>query len=354
MYGKRYRERLPLDGVAMKKNINLKGIAEKTGFSIKTVSRAINNHPDVNAKTREKILAVAREYAYSPNLVAKSLRTQKAFTIGYIVPDIANEFFGKVGIVIEKEFRKYGYSLLISFTEESEEKEINSLKLLLAKRVDGIVLATVGTTGEFLEEVIYRQHVPVVVIDNRDVGIKTNLVLHDNVDGAYRLTKHLLEHGHRRIACITGPLAETSGKERLVGYKKALVEYNVQIDKDLIKISNWRVDGGYDATCELMEDRDSRPSAFFIGNSIMALGVYKALKKLELRVPDDVALVSFDNFEFTEVVDPPLTTLDNVEEEIGKIASELLLEKIKDRDTNNVKEHLVKARLCIRKSCGCK
>ena len=165
----------------MKKNITLKGIAEKTGFSIKTVSRAINNHPDVNAKTREKILSVAREYAYSPNLVAKSLRTQKAFTIGYIVPDIANEFFGKVGIVIEKEFRKYGYSLLISFTEESEENEINSLKLLLAKRVDGIVLATVGTTGKFLEEVIYRQHVPVVVIDNRDVGIKTNLVLHDNV-----------------------------------------------------------------------------------------------------------------------------------------------------------------------------
>jgi len=337
-----------------RKNINLKDIAKKTGFSIKTVSRAINNHPDVNEKTREKILSVARECSYYPNLVAKSLRTKKAFTIGYIVPDITSEFFGKVGIVIEKEFRKHGYSLLVSFTGEFEENEINSLKLLLANRVDGIVLATVGTTGDFLKEVIYRYHVPVIVIDNREEGIKTNLVIHDNIGGAYLLTKHLLEHGHRHIGCITGPLIETSGKERLVGYEKALKEYNVPTDNHLIKISNWRVDGGYDSAFELMKNDDQQPSAIFIGNSLMALGVYKALKRMALKIPDDVALVSFDNFEFTEAIDPPLTTLDKVEEEIGRIAADLLLEKIRDRDINNVSTHLVKARLCIRKSCGCK
>ena len=340
--------------IPMKKSVGLKDIAEKTGFSIKTVSRAINNHPDVNKDTRKKILSVAEEYSYFPNLVAKSLRTKKAFTIGYIVPDITNEFYGKIGIVLEKSFRQHGYSLLISFTEESEENEINSLRLLLAKRVDGIVLATVGTTGEFLKEVINRHHVPVVVIDNKEEGIESNLVLHDNIDGAYLLTKHLLDHGHGCIGCITGPLAETSARYRLKGYKKALKEYKRDVVDRFIKVANWRGDGGYDAAVQLMGDRDHRPTALFISNSIMALGVYKALKKLNLKVPDDVALVAYDDLEFTEAIDPPLTTLDKVEDEIGRIASGLLLEKIKNSDIENVSEYFVKARLCIRKSCGCK
>jgi LacI family transcriptional regulator len=336
-----------------KKTIGLRDIAEKTGFSIKTVSRALNNHPDVNEGTRQKILSVAKKYIYYPNLVAKSLRTRKAFTIGYIVPDITNEFYGKVGIVIEREFRKQGYSLLISFTEESAENEINSLKLLLAKRVDGIVLATVGTTGRFLKEVIQRYHLPVVVIDNKEKGIRSNLVTHDNINGAYSLTKHLIDHGHKRVACITGPLEETSAQERLNGYKKALDENALTVEEQLIKSANWRVDGGYAATYELMETEEGRPTAVFVANSIMALGVYKALRKMQKKIPDDVALVAFDNLEFAEAIDPPLTTLENVEEEIGKVTAELLLERIMRRDIQNVKEHLVKAQLCIRRSCGC-
>ncbi len=337
----------------MKKAVNLKDIARETGYSIKTVSRAINDHPDVNENTRQKILSVAQEYSYYPNLLAKSLRLKKTFTIGYIVPDITNEFYGRVGIVIEKEFRRYGYSLLVSFTEESKENEINSLKLLLAKRVDGIILATVGTTGDFLQEIINRHHIPVVVIDNKAEGIKTNTVLHDNIDGAYVLTKHLLEHGHRKIACVTGPLAETSGKERLEGYKKALMEYGIAIEVQFIKVSNWRVHGGFDATMELMQDMSQKPSAVFYANSQMALGAYKAFKKNNIRIPEDVAVVSFDNLDFTDAIEPPLTTLDSVEEKIGLLASEMLREIILNKDEDRIRERLVKAGLCIRKSCGC-
>jgi DNA-binding LacI/PurR family transcriptional regulator len=339
--------------MSLKRNIRLQDIAEKTGYSIKTVSRALNDHPDVSNSTREKIVSIAKKYSYFPNLVAKSLRTKKAFTIGYIVPDITNEFYGKVGIVIEREFRKLGYSLLISFTEESAEYEIESIQLLLAKRVDGIVLATVGTTGKFLHDIIHRYHVPVVVIDNKEEGFKSNLVTHDNINGAYLLTKHLLEHGRERVACITGPLAETSAKDRLDGYKKALQEYGISLEERLIKVSNWRFDGGYEAMFSLLQRGENKPTAIFIGNSIMALGVYKALKKIGLKVPDDVALVAFDNLEFTEAIDPPLTTLENVEKEIGEIAAGLLLEKIRTKDIYNVSEHLVKAELCVRKSCGC-
>lgn len=337
----------------MKKVVSLRDIAQKTGYSIKTVSRAINNHPDVNENTRKKILSVAQKYSYYPNLMAKSLRTRKAYTIGYIVPDITNEFYGKVGISIEKEFRQLGYSLLVSFTEESEENEINSLKLLLAKRVDGIILATVGTTGDFLQEVINRHHIPVVVIDNKAEGFKTNAVIHDNIDGAYILTKHLLEHGHQRVACVTGHLSETSGRERLEGFRKALQEYGVLIEKKFIKVANWRVNGGFDATMELLRTAGERPSAVFYANSQMALGAYKAFKKSSIRIPEDVAVVSFDNLNFTDAMDPPLTTLDSVEEQMGKLASQLLREIIVNKDGDRIREHLVKAGLCIRKSCGC-
>lgn len=336
-----------------KKHIGLKDIAAKTGFSTKTVSRALNDHPDVNEDTRKRILEVAKEYSYYPNLFARSLRTKKAFTIGYIVPDITSEFFGKVGIIIEKEFRRHGYSLLVSFTEESRQKEIESLKLLLSNRVDGIVLATVGTTGDFLKEVIEEYKIPVVVIDNRVKDFKTNLVLHDDINGAYLLTKHLVEHNHKRIACITGPLYETSGIERLDGYKKSLKESNIHIDDSLIKISNWRIDGGYKSTYDLMRVHAQKPTAIFIGNSVMALGVYKALKKMKLKIPDDVAVVAFDNFEFAEVLDPPLTTLNEVEKKIGKIVSQLLLKKIENNDIKNVSEFSVEGKLYKRKSCGC-
>lgn len=337
----------------MRKNVSLKDIAEKAGCSVKTVSRAINNHPDVNEDTRKRILKLAEEFSYYPNLVAKSLRTKKAFTIGYIVPDITNEFYGKVGIVIEKVFRGHGYSLLMSFTEESEVNEIKSLQLLLSKRVDGIILATVGTTGDFLREVIYKYHMPVVVIDNKEEGIVTNTVLHDNIAGAYDLTNHLLGHGHRDIACITGPLVETSGRDRLLGYKKALEEHGISVQDEYIKVSNWRVDGGYESAIELMRNSLPPPTAIFIANSIMALGAYKCFKKLNLSVPHDVALVSFDSLEFTEAIDPPLTTLSSVEEEVGKLAASLLMDKIRNGDIEVVSEHLIKAGLCIRKSCGC-
>jgi DNA-binding LacI/PurR family transcriptional regulator len=337
----------------MRAHVGLKDIAAKTGFSIKTVSRALNDHPDVKEETRARILTIAKKCSYYPNLVAKSLRTRQAFTIGYVVPDITNEFYGKVGNAIEREAKKHHFGLLVSFTEESSENEVDSLNLLLTKRVDGIILATVGTTGEFIREMMRNYPTPIVVIDNRVEGVRTNLVLHDNVDGAYLLTRRLIGHGHRAIACITGPLTETSGKERLLGYKKALEESGTPVDHAMVRASNWRVDGSYETACELMAVKSRSPSAVFVGNSIMALGVYKALRRMGRKIPDDVALTSFDSLEFTDAVDPPLTTLESVESRIGELAARTLFERIQARDTVSMSEHFVKASICVRRSCGC-
>jgi len=337
-----------------KQSVTLKDIASKTGFSVKTVSRAINDHPDINEETRKKILAVAKKCNYYPNLLARGLRKNRTCAIGYAVPEVTNQFFTEVVLGVEEVFKKCGYSILISFTGDCPEDEVASLKLLISRRVDGIILGTAGKNGAFLKEVIERYEIPIVLIDNKVRGLKADIVLHDNVKGAYLLVKHLIMHGHKNIACITGPLNQTAGKERLDGYKKALSEFGIRINNNLIKIANWRIIDGFNFANELIESHiQKKPTAIFVSNAVMALGVLKALRKRGLKVPEDIALVSFDNLDFTEAVEPPLTTLSKLEKKIGYTAAELLFNRIKEKGSGEVQEVYLEPELCIRQSCGC-
>ena len=339
----------------MSKITRLKDIAKESGYSIKTVSRALNDHPDISAETKRKILKIANKYSYHPNLLAKGLRTRKTYTIGYIIPDINNEFFAKVGIVIENEVRKYGYNILISFTRGESKHEIESLKLILSKRVDGVVLATVGETEKYIEKILDSYKIPIVVIDNKTDVSGLYFVLHDNVKGAYILTKHLIEHGHRSIACITGPLKETSGSERLDGFLKAMKESGIEVNDSFVKNTSWDVEGGFKATFDLFNNAKLFPTAIFSANSVISIGIYKALKKLGMKIPIDVAIVSFDNFDFVEILDPPLTTLGSVEADIGKKVVEVLLGEINESPIDNgIKEYRFGSEIILRKSCGCK
>lgn len=336
-----------------KKNLTLKDIASKTGFSTKTVSRAINDHPDISEETRKEILAVVKKYNYYPNMLARGLRKNKTCAIGYAVPEMTNQFFAEVCLSAENVFKKNGYSTLVSFTGDCPEDEITSLKLLISRKVDGIILGTAGENKAFLKEIIEHYEIPIVLIDNKVKGLKADVVLHDNIKGAYLLNKHLIMHGHKSIACITGPLNQTAGKGRLNGYKKALREVGIEINNNLIKIANWRIIDGYNFANELIESHTQKPTAIFASNAVMALGVLKALRKRKLKVPDDIALVSFDNLDFTEVIEPPLTTLSKVERKIGNTAAELLLDRIKEKKVREVREIYIESKLCIRQSCGC-
>jgi len=336
-----------------RQGVTLKSIASKTGFSVKTVSRAINDHPDISEETRKKILAVVKKCNYYPNLLARGLRKNRTCAIGYAVPEMTNQFFAEVGLAVENVFKKYGYSTLISFTGDCPEDEITSLKLLISRRVDGIILGTAGENEAFLKEVIKHYGIPIVLIDNKVKGLKVDVVLHDNVEGAYLLNKHLIMHGHKNIACITGPLNQTAGKGRLDGYKKALSEFGIRINNNLIKVANWRIIDGFNFANELIESHTRKPTAIFASNAVMALGVLKALRKRRLKVPDDMALVSFDNLDFTEAVEPPLTTLSKIERKIGCTAAELLFNRIKEKNVRDVQEVYVEPELCVRQSCGC-
>jgi LacI family transcriptional regulator len=335
--------------------MRLKDIALKTGVSIKTVSRVIHNQPEVSDETRAKILKVVEEYPYLPNLVARGLKEKKTYSIGYVICQINNPFFIEVVLTVERIFKESGYGILISFTGPSIEDEINSLKLLISKRVDGLILASFGKTASFLKKIINDEKIPIVLIDNKVKGVKSDGVFLDNINGAHLLTKHLIEHGHKNIAFITGPTYESSSRERLQGYKKALYEHDIKVNKDLIKISNWEISGGFNSTIELMKIFSKNLSAIFLANTLMALGSLTALKKLNLKVPEDVALVSFDNLDISGVVDPPLTTLNKAADKVGKLAAELLNNKLQSHNAEykNIRELIIKQELCIRKSCGC-
>jgi len=335
------------------KNKTLKDIAKEAGFSIKTISRVVNKHPDVSKKTRERIEKLIAKYGYTPDPLARGLRRNISNVVGYIVPDIVNEYFGAIAIEIEKVFKKYDYTVLLGFSDGDAEEEKNVIKLLISRRVAGIILASAGENIDIVEDIIKNLKIPLVIIDNKVKELKTNFVLHDNINGAYKLTHHLIEHGYKDIACVTGPLNETSGKKRLEGFKKALKESGIEINNELIKISDWKISGGYDSTLELFQKSRIKPRAIFLANSIMALGSLKALKELKLKVPEDLALVSFDNLSFTEATDPPLTTLQKASKRIGMKASEILYERIKSGNLEKIDEIYISSDLCIRQSCGC-
>jgi LacI family transcriptional regulator len=333
--------------------MTLKDIAEKTGYSIKTVSRAIHNHSDINAETRGKIMKVVEEQSFEPNWAAQSLRSRRTRTIGFVIPNLTNGYFGQIGMVIDAFFRKLGYTTLIGFTNNSYQNEIDSIKSLISKNVDGIIFAPVGRTGGYFHDIPRLGAKPLIIIDNKCEGIDAHYVLHDNSHGVALLIDHLVRHGHRRIAAVIGPVEETSGAERLTGYREALEGNGIAIDEALIRISDWEINGGYRATMELFTDPAKTPTAVFYANSQLILGGYKAFKELNLAIPDDVAVVSFDAPIVIDALVPYPTTLGSFEEKIGTHAARMLYNIIQGKEAILPREIRVKSALMVGRSCGC-
>ncbi len=325
-------------------------MANATGVSIKTVSRAIHGQSEVSEATRERILQVANELGYYPNLAARSLRTSKTYTVGYVIPDVTNTFFGEVAVAMEKYFSPLGISILVAFSHGEEEDEQEALRSLVAKQVDGIVLATVASPGEHVASEVLDRGTPLVVIDNIVQGQETDLVLQDDVHGAQLLTQHLLDQGYERIACVTGHLSETSGSRRLEGYKQALQEAGQPIDPSLVAEGDWTIASGYEATRRLIEDNAQKPTAIFYSNSLMAMGAYKALKQLRLQIPQEIGIVGFDELEVIEALDPSLTTLGKVDDQIGELAAKRLYERMSSSKPMEAEEYLIRGELQIRDS----
>jgi LacI family fructose operon transcriptional repressor len=282
---------------------------------------------------------------YRPNLIARSLRAQQSSTIGLIVSDIRNPFFTSISRAVEDTAYEQGFSLFLCNTDEDPEKEAIYLKLMRDESVAGVIFSpTRQTATNFTWASI---GFPIVVVDRSVTGSDIDIVLLDNVDAGYRLTTHLIEHGYRDIAAICGDMS-TTGRERYAGYEKALHEHGLSASAEHVKYIQPKIEAGYAAALKMI-DTTPLPDAFFTTNSLITAGVLQAMRERNLTIPDDVALVSFDETTWASLVQPPITLIAQPTYEIGRTATELLLQRIAD-PTRSTRQVILKGQLLVRGS----
>lgn len=337
----------------MKKSIiTLKDVAQKSGFSISTVSKVINNEKYVSETTKKKINATLNKLNYHPEWSARSLRLRKTNIIGIIIPMITDYFFSSIVLGAEDYFRIKQKDIILFNTSNNENIEEKAIKLAISKRVEGVILATIYKKNKIIKSIIENYEIPFVIVDNKINVNDVDFVSSDDLNGSNKLVSHLIKaHGYKRIACISGPINESSGFEKLEGYKKAFIENGLLINNNYIKIANWNQKEAYIATKELMNLKD-KPRAIYCANAKMLLGCMKYLNEHNVKIPQEVALVTFDDYDFVSAMNPPITTLKRVDLDIGKKAAELLLNRINGK-MEKYQEIRIDSDLVVRKSCGC-
>ncbi len=335
------------------RNITLKDVAKASGVSVPTVSRVINNEKYVSDDVKAKVNTAIKELNYEPQWSARSLRLKRSHTIGVIIPNVADYFFSSIVLAVESYFRKKGKDIILFNTSNDEKIEERAIKLAISKRVEGIILATICRNKKIIASLIDNFGIPIVVTDNKLDIEKIDHVLSDDIGGSYKLIEHLIKvHNYKNIACISGPLDESSGFEKLIGYKQALQNYGLRVNNDYIKIADWKKSKAYIATEELLK-MSKKPDAIYCMNANMLIGCLRYLIENKVKVPEDIAIVTFDDYDFVSVVYPPVTSLKRIDLEMGRVAAEILNERIEGKE-GDFKEIRIKSDLVIRNSCGCK
>lgn len=330
--------------------VTLRDVAAKAGVSAITVSRALNNTGSVNPQTRQRIYDAVETLNYVPNDLASSLRSQRTQLLALLVTDVTNPFWTTVARGVEDAAMDAGYGVILCNTDEDQAKEARYLDLLLRRRIDGLLIGPTTESTELLQH-LGRRKVPFVLIDRLVSGIYADSVRGDSRGGAYQLTMHLLQTGYRRIGMISGPVSVSTSEDRVAGYLDALEEMGIRSDPDLIQCGGYRESWGYESTLDLLVG-NYRPDALFAANNFIALGVLKALRSLDLRVPDDIALVCFDDFPNVTAAAPFLTAIMQPAAEIGSIAIRLLLDRLANPDLEP-REVVLPTQLLVHASCGC-
>lgn len=337
----------------MKKDSNptLKSIAEQVGTSVSTVSRVLNHKSDryrISKKTEDKILKVAKKLSYSPNQLARGLRLKRTNTLGYIIPDISNPFFSSIAKSVEKSARVQGYSIILCDSEENTEIETESLRLLLDRKVDGLIISPVGQEVKHLMET-YKKNIPIVLIDRYFSELKMPYVASDNYNGAYEAVEFLINNGHTRIACIQGLKNTSINNDRIKGYMDAHKAYNIQIDEKLIVGDSFGEENGY-IEMKLLLKLKEIPTAVFASSNLISLGALRALSEEGLKVPDDMSMISFDDQPYSKLLETPMTTVSQQNAQIGRIATKLLIDQIESQRQFEPQGILLPTKLIVRNS----
>ena len=308
------------------KYITLKMVAEKAGVSVNTASRAINNKPDISKETKKRILKVAQELGYVRNDTAVALRTKKTGTIGVVIADNRNPFYAEVLNGIEEAAREKNYHIILANTQRDYKKEEEAINLLLAKRVDGLLITPVQDRDDDIKNLI-EANIPFVIVGRDFKNIEVDAIYNDEVKGGFLATEYLIKKGHKRIALINGFLHKSPARGRLGGYKKALKEYGMPFDDALVSVGDIDVKDGYERTKQLFE-QGLNFTAIFAYNDMMAFGAMQAIKGKDLRIPEDIGLVGYDDIPFSSLISPSLTTIRLKKQELGAESVKLLLSRI--------------------------
>lgn len=327
----------------------IKDIAKLANVSYATVSRALNNKRGVKGETGRKIRKIAAELDYRPNAIARGLVKKQTHTIGLIIPDITNPFFPEVARGIEDGARDSGYSVFLCNTNWEIKREILYLNLLAEKRVDGIIIAPISNQVDFLEKTL-RGKIPVVYVSNAPRNTKNSFVVIDSIRGGFLATRHLIESGYKSIGFIGAQEDLVNISERLEGYKLALKEYGMEIRQEQVRFGDFKRETGY-RIIQRMIEIDDYPRAVFAENDLLALGVIQGVKEMGLSVPEDIAVVGFDDIPFAAFPEVQLTTISQPKYEMGKSAVEIVLAKIEKRGPETPARRIVlEPELIIRRS----
>jgi LacI family transcriptional regulator len=329
----------------------LQSLSEELGISVSTVSRVLNGKAKkfrISQKTEEKVQNTAKKLGYTPNQIARGLRLQKTYTIGYVIPDIANPFFASIAQSIERSARKLKYSVLVSDTEENTEIESQTLKLFSERKVDGLIISPVGQYYEHINDII-KKNVPVVLIDRYFADTKIPFVTSDNYQGAFSAVSHMINNGHEKIACIQGLSNTMPNIERVRGYQEALKKNKLDVIDELIVGDSFGEANGYIETKILLKKKE-RPTAIFAVSNLISLGALRALNEENLRVPEDMSLISFDDQPYSNFLATPMTSVAQQSSEIGFVATKLLIDIIESKREFEPNGIFLPTKLIIRKS----
>lgn len=333
----------------------IRDVAKRAGVAVSTASLALNGKPGVSAETRARVLKAALELDYHPHAAAKNLADGRTRTIGIIAPITLEHLFSSAGFFMKlfkglnRAVKGEGYVLSLYIAETDAETSVNIRTLARSRAVDGLIITNPTLSTPYLGE-LKRYHIPYVFI-GRPVS-KAPYVDSDNVSVGYLATKHLILHGHKRIAVLCGPERFTFSKDRLRGYRRALNEAGLRCERKFVWRSELLEDDAYRVVLRHVRTMKVRITALFTVSDVQAAGAIRALKNLGFRIPEDVAVVCVNNTSLTRHFSPPLTTIELNEERLGYEAARLLLRLI-GRDATPSSPILVPVELRVRRSCGC-
>ncbi|RKQ32510.1 LacI family DNA-binding transcriptional regulator [Oceanobacillus halophilus] len=314
------------------KGLTINDVARKCGLSRSTVSRVINNHPYVAKEKKEAVLKAMEELGYKPNSVAQQLRSNKTHAIAVLVPRITNPFYSRLIEKMETEASLLGYQIIICQTRYSKEREVDYLDMLRSRKVDGVILTSIQNDWKDIET--YLQYGPIVMCNEFDDQATIPSIRVNQMDGSYLGTKHLIEQGHKKIAYCKGGTKSNIGKKRREGFNKALKEYNLSSVNDVVLTNAFSIEDGKRIFHELPEDI----TAVFTGGDEVAVGIIFEARENRVKIPEQLAVIGFDNQVISELINPSITTINQPIEEVASKTMEVMIQKLESDKPSNIKE----------------